>query len=144
MRHATGKFGHFNAALQIAQRIGNGLAVFHGNQGRQFLLVLGSELEEFHHHAGAELGVLGRPGGLRRLGIFNGGAKLGLGGKRHLRLHFAGIGVEHVGKAPGCPLNLLATDEMPDFLDHFPLSLILWVMPKHQISPYRPPNSIVE
>ena len=119
MGHATGKFGDFNAALQIAQRIGNGLAVFHGNEGGQFFLVLGGELQKFHHHAGAELGVLGGPGGLCRLGIFDGGAELGLGGKGHLGLHFAGIGVEYVGKASGCSLDLLATDEMPDFLDHF-------------------------
>ena len=125
MGHATGKFGNFNAALQIAQRIGNRLAVFHGNQGGQFFLVLGGEFEEFHHDAGAELGVLGGPGGLRRLGIFDGGAKLGLGGKSHPGLHFAGIGVEHVGKAPGRPVNPLAADEVPDFLDHFSLSLIL-------------------
>jgi hypothetical protein len=62
---------------------------------------------------------------LRRLGIFHGGAELGLGGKGYLGLHFARIGVENVGKPPRCSLNLLAADEMPDFLDHFRLSLIL-------------------
>ncbi len=126
MRHATGKFGDFNAALQIAQRIGNGLAVFHGNEGGQFFLVLGGELQKFHHYPATELRVLGGPGGLGRLGVFDGGAELGFGGQSHLGLHFARIGVEHIGKPPRCPLDLLATDEMPDFLDHFPLSLILF------------------
>jgi hypothetical protein len=51
-------------------------------------------------------------------GVFDGGAELSLGSKRHFGLHFAGIGVEHIGKAPGGAINPLAADEVPDFLDH--------------------------
>jgi hypothetical protein len=57
--------------------------------------VLLDELQEFHQHAGAALRVRRSPGGLRGRGIGDRCLHLG-GGERHVGLHVAGVGIEHV------------------------------------------------
>ena len=83
MRDAAGEFDNLDTALQVAQRIGNGLAVLHGDQRGQFLGMGAGEFEEAHHHAGPHLRVLRRPFGLRRLGVFDRGPQFGGRCQRH-------------------------------------------------------------
>ena len=71
MGNAAGELGNFEAALKIAERIGNGLAMFHRDQPRQLLAMGIGKLEELHHDPAAELRVLGGPGRLRSFRIFD-------------------------------------------------------------------------
>ena len=98
MRDAGAEFRHFEAALQVAQRIGDRLAMLHRDQRRQLFAMRIGKIEKFHHDARPHLRVLRCPGGLRRLGIEHGLIEFGLRGKRHFRLQLAGIRVEDVAE----------------------------------------------
>ena len=118
VRDSACEFNDFHAALQVSQRIRNGLAVLHRDERGDFLGMDSREFEEAHHHAGPHLRVLRRPLGLRRLGVFDSGAEFRGRRQRHAGLNLAGVGVVDVGKAPGSALHMFAADEMPDVLDH--------------------------
>ena len=72
MGNAARELGDFETSLQIAEGIGNGLAVLRRDQACQLLAMGIGKLEELHHHAAAELRILGRPRGLGCFGILNG------------------------------------------------------------------------
>ncbi len=74
------------------------------------------KIDELHHHAGAALRVGGGPGGLGGSGDFDSGGQLGCRRQRHLGLHFAGGGVEDVGKTARGAFDVLAADVMCELL----------------------------
>ena len=84
------------------------------SSARQAVEVLLHQFEELEHHAGAALRIGRGPGRLRRRGVRDRVLDLGVAGERHLRLHLAGIGIEHVAEAARSALDLLAADEMAD------------------------------
>src|SRR3546814_18388063 len=99
MGDAAGEFDDFQAALDVALRVGQHLAMFGGEQQGQFVHILFDQFLEAEHDAGAALGVgrgpfgLGGKGGVDRL------LKMGGGGEFQLGLDRAGGGVEDVGQA---------------------------------------------
>ena len=79
VRDADAELHDFEAALDVALGVGDGLAVLAGEHvGELVICRVGDEFEELHQHAGAALRVGGGPGRLRRLGVLDGGAQLGL------------------------------------------------------------------
>ncbi len=61
--NADREFHDFEAALNVALGVGNGLAVLAGEKfGKRLIFLLG-KLQEFHQHADAFLRVLRRPPG---------------------------------------------------------------------------------
>ena len=114
MRDAAGEFDHFEAALDVAFGVGEGLAVLGGEQPRQRVEFLLHQFEELEHDARAPLRIGRRPGRLRRFGDGNGVLDLGMLGEGDLGLHFAGVGIENVAEAPRCAIHLFAADEMAD------------------------------
>ena len=114
MRDAAGELDHLDAALHVAARVGNGLAVLGGQKLGEVLEVLLHQFEELEHHAGAPLRIGRGPGRLRGFGIGDGVLDLGMLGERDLGLHLAGIGIEDVAEPSGGPLDVLAADEMAD------------------------------
>jgi hypothetical protein len=114
VRDAAGEFDDFDAALDIALGVLDGLAVLAGEQDGELVLVGVEQLNEAGEHAGALLRVRRAPGGLRGFGLRDGVVDLGFAREAHLRLHFAGAGVVHVGEAAGRRLDPLAIDEVRD------------------------------
>src|SRR5215475_8641596 len=96
MWNAAGELDHFQPALDVALGVGEGLAVFRGEQPGEAVELLLNQLQEFEQHARAPLRVRPGPRRLRRLGIGDGLLDLRLLGVGHLGLHLAGVGVEHV------------------------------------------------
>ena len=91
---------HFDAALDVALGIGDGLAMLAGQDVSEFVDILGDEIEELHQHARAALRIGGSPGRLRRLGIGDSGGEFGHGGERDLAAHGAVHGLDHIGEPP--------------------------------------------
>ena len=114
LRNAEREFDHFDAAQNIAFGVGNGLAMFAGQQFGQRIIVARHQFQELHQHTNAALRIGVGPLRLRRLGVLDGGPKLGLGGQRHLGLNFAGHRLEYVGRPARRALDLFAADEMSD------------------------------
>ena len=114
MRNAAGEFDHFEAALDVALGVGNGLAVLARQQVGELVVIALGEFEEFHHHARAALRIGGGPLDLRGLGVLDRGANFGLGRQRHLGLDVAGHRLENVGRPARRALDLFAADEMSD------------------------------
>ena len=117
MRHAEREFDHLDAALNVALGVGDRLAVLARQGLGELVVVLGDEVDELHQHAGAALRVDRGPGRLRRLGVLDRGAHLGLGGERDMRAHRAVHRLEDVGGSARLAGDVLAADEMPVF-DH--------------------------
>ena len=118
MRYAGCKFAHFDAALNIAMAVGNGLAVFcRQHLGKLFLFGI-HQVDEFGHDARTPLRICCRPCRLGSPGIGNSRLQLGFTGQSNFCLNFAGVGVKYVSKPPGCARNQFAANEVPDFLDH--------------------------
>ena len=109
---ADGVFDDFEAALNVAFGIGDGLAVLARQELGQEIIFLVDEIEELHQHARAPLRIGGGPAGLGGLGIFDSGAHFGLRGQRHLGAHLAGHRFVDVREAAGGPFDPLAADEM--------------------------------
>ncbi len=114
MRDAAGEFDDFEAALDVALGVGNGLAVLARQQVGELVVIALRQFEELHHHARAALRIGVGPFDLGVPGVLDGGANLGLGGQRHLGLDVAGHRLENVGCPPGRALDLFAADEMSD------------------------------
>ena len=114
MRNAAGELDHFETALDVALGIGKGLAVLGREQPRQIVIFALDQLQELEHDAGAALRIGGGPGRERGFGIGDRVFDLGFIGERHLGLHLAGIGIEHVALPPRSALHLLAADEVAD------------------------------
>ncbi len=114
VRNAAGEFDHLEAALDVALGVGERLAVLGGEQPGEAVVLLLCQVEEFEQDAGAALRVGGRPADLRRLRDSDGVLGLGMLGQRHLGLHLAGIGIEHVAETTRCPFDLFPADEVTD------------------------------
>ena len=112
MRNAAGELHHLEPALDVAARVGQGLAVFGGQKLGEAVVFLLDQLEKLEHHAGAPLRIGRRPGRLRGLRIGDGVLDLGMLGERHFGLHLAGVGIEDVAESSGGPFYRLAADEM--------------------------------
>ena len=112
--NAAGELDHFEAALHVALGVGESLAVLGGEKPRQAIELLLRQFEKLHQHAGASLRIRRRPGRLRAFGHRDRVLDLGAVGECDPRLHLAGIRIEDVAEPPGCPLYLLAADEMAD------------------------------
>ena len=112
MRNAAGEFDHFEAALDIALGVGNGLAMLARQHICELVVVALRQFEEFHHDSGAALRVGVRPCFLCRLGVLDRGPDLGLGRQRHLGLDVARHRFEDVRGASRRALDLAAADEM--------------------------------
>ena len=88
--------------------------------------VAADELEELHQHARAALRVGGRPGRLRRLGVLDRGAHLGLGGQRAPAARTVAVHrLEDVAEAARRALHVLAADEMRSALPAWRWTLAL-------------------
>ena len=116
MRNAAGEFHHFHAALNVALGVGNGLAMLAGQNFRELVVVTLQQLQEFHQHARAALGIGGGPGGLRGLGVLDRRAHFGPGGQRHAGDLLAGHGLPALGKTARRSRDMLAADEMGKLL----------------------------
>ena len=114
MRNAAGELDDFEAALDVALGVGNGLAVLARQKVGELVVIALRQFEELHHHARAALRIGVGPLDLGVPGVLDGGANLGLGGQRHLGLDVAGHRLENVGRPPGRALDLFAADEMSD------------------------------
>ena len=99
VRDAAGEFDDFEAALDIALRVGDHLAVFGRQQlGEAFEVALDERLES-EQHARAALRVGRRPRRLRGGGVGDGGIEFGSRRKLDARLHAARVGIEDVAEA---------------------------------------------
>ncbi len=114
VRNAAGELDDFEAALDVALGVGNGLAVLARQEVCELVVIALRQFEKLHHHARAALRIGVGPLDLRIPGVLDGGADLGLGGQRHLGLDVAGHRLEHVGRPSGRALDLFAADEMSD------------------------------
>ena len=88
--------------------------MFAGQQIGQRVVVARHQFQELHQDANPALRIGRRPFRLRRLGVLDRGAQLGLGGQRHLGLDVAGHRLKHVREPARCALDLTATDKMSD------------------------------
>ncbi len=120
MRNAEREFDHLDAALDVALGVGDRLAVLAREDVGELVVVLGDEIDELHQDAGAALRIDRGPGRLRRLGVLDRRAHLGLGGERDMGAHRAVHRLENVGRSTRLAGDVLAADEMP-VLDHVPL-----------------------
>ena len=83
MRRADADLDHFEAALDVALGVGDGLAVLARQEVGQRIIVALHQVEELHQHAHAPLRIGRGPGRLRRLGVLDGLAQIGLAAQRH-------------------------------------------------------------
>ena len=120
MRHAEREFDHLDAALNVAPGVGDRLAVLARQNVGELVVVFADEVEELHHNAGAALRIDRRPGRLRRFGVLDGGANIGLVGERDMRAHRSVHRLEDLRGSPRLAGDGLAADEMP-VIDHVPL-----------------------
>ena len=117
MRNAERELDHFDAALDVAPGVADGLAVLAGENVGELVVMLGDQFDELHQHPGAALRVDRGPGGLRRLGVLDRGPNLGLGGERDMGAHRAVHRLKDVGRAARRAGDLLAADKVAIF-DH--------------------------
>ena len=87
-----------------------------GEQLGELVIVLRDQVEELHQHAGAALRVGRSPGRVRGFGGFNGEAHFSLRGQCNTAQNSAVHRLEIFGRAARCPGNMLAANEMSDFL----------------------------
>ena len=135
VRNSAGELYYLEPALDVAARVGQGLAVLGGQELGEAVVFLLHQLEKLEHHTGAPLRIGCRPGRLRGLRIGDGMLDLGMLGQRHFGLHLAGVGIEDVAEASGGPFYRLAADEVADlahvvFLQQFltgPGARTLWL-----------------
>ena len=115
MGRAQADFDDFEAALDVALGVDDGLAVFTGQQLGQRIIFGLDQFQELAHDADAALRVHRAPGGLRRLGVFDGLAHLCRGRQRDLALDGAVHRLEDVRRLAALAGDMLAADEMSDF-----------------------------
>ena len=114
MRRADADLDHFEPALDIALGVGDGLAVLARQEfGKRIIFAL-HEIEELHQHAHAPLRVGRGPGRLRRLGVLDRLAQIGLAAQRHLAADRAVHRLHDVLAASARCGDVLAANEMPD------------------------------
>ena len=118
MRRADADLDDFEAALDVALGVGDGLAVLARQEFGQRIILALHQFEKLHQHAHAPLRIGRGPGRLRGLGVLDRLAQFGLRGQRHRgRARVPSIGCMTSWRAPAGSGNALAADEMSD-LDH--------------------------
>ena len=116
MRDAAAEFDHLDAALDLADGIGVGLAVLQGDRPGDVVDVGVEQLLEAEHEAGAlERRHVG-PGGQRQLGSGDRGVELGRRRQRHDRRLLAGRRIEDRRRARAGGAAQLAADDVRDRL----------------------------
>jgi hypothetical protein len=120
VRHAERELDHFDAALDVAPRVGDRLAVLTRQDIGELVVVASDQLEELHEHARPALRVDGGPRRLRRGGVLDRGADFGLRCERDMRAHRSVHRLKDFAHAPRGAGDMFAADEMP-VLDHVPL-----------------------
>lgn len=114
VRRTEADFHHFEAALDVAPGIRNGLAVFTGEQLGQAVIFGFDQLNELAQNAHAALRIGRSPGWLCSLGVFNSRTHFFLGGQSNLALHRAIERLENVGRAATFARHMLAANKMSD------------------------------
>ncbi len=99
MRDAAAEFDDFKAALDIALRISEHLAVFGRQDARQIVDLGFDQLLELEHHPGAALRIGRGPGRLRLAGSGNRLVERRRVTQCYTRLHLARIGIKNVAAA---------------------------------------------
>jgi acyl-CoA reductase-like NAD-dependent aldehyde dehydrogenase len=114
MRDAAGELDHLQAALDVALRVGDDLAVLAREHLGHLVHIGFDEPLEVEHDAGAALRIDQRPGllGPERRG--HGQVYLARAGERHTGLHLADVGVEDVAVATAGAGDRSAVDEVGD------------------------------
>src|SRR5262249_47310710 len=115
---ADGKFANFKPALDVAKRVGNGLAVLAREQCGEGLLVAAQQLDKTQEHTGADLRILGGPRGLRNTCIKNRCRPSPFGCKADPRLHFARVRVVDIAEPAALSGDPLSGNEVSDLSDH--------------------------
>jgi hypothetical protein len=121
MRRAKAEFCHFQPADDVTLGVGDGLSVFARQRFGELVHVAVQQLDELHQNPGTLLRIGRGPVDLRFGRDCDGFGHFIVGGQRHLRLHFAGCRVHHVGKPARLALHMLAADVVGEFL-HGPAS----------------------
>jgi hypothetical protein len=114
LRDAAGELDHLQAALHLAQRIRQGLAVLGGEQAGDVGLVLLDQLAELEHHAGAALRCRHAPVARRAARCGHGAIDVGARGQCHLARDAALCRVEHLAAAAIAAAVGLAVDPVAD------------------------------
>src|SRR5579872_508732 len=96
MRDAKGEFNDLNAALNVAARVSDRLAMLTREAIGEFIVVLGDEIEELHQYAGAALRIGRRPAQLSLFGVFDGRPDFALRSQRHFGAHRSIHGLKDV------------------------------------------------
>ena len=99
LRDAAGELDDFEAALHLAQRIGQGLAVLGGKQLGDVSRVLVDQVAELEQDAGAALRRGGAPVGKGGAGGGHGAVDVGPAGQRDLACDAARGRIEHLADA---------------------------------------------
>jgi hypothetical protein len=112
MGDADAELRHFQAAGDVAHRIGDGLAMLARHQFGERLHVAVQKIDELHQHPGAALGIDGRPARLRRRRASDRRIQIGGRRQRHLRLDLPRRRIEHIATAPAIPRKRMAVNVM--------------------------------
>ena len=119
MGYTASEFDHFEAALHLAVRIGQHLAVFGRDDRRHLGAVAVQQFLQFEHHAGAAQGRGRRPGRPSGVGGGDGDIDFARVGQRHATGDLTGGRVEYVPEFTAGARDELAADEVSD-LAHGP------------------------
>jgi hypothetical protein len=112
VRGAGGEFDDLDAALDVTLRVEEGLAVFRGEQGGEFVQVLVDQIHEFEQDPPAALRVHGRPFELALFRVGDHVADLLGTGQRHPGLDLAGARIVDIAEAPRGAFNMLSVNVM--------------------------------
>ena len=110
MRNAAGKFNHFQPALHIALTVGNHLAMFGRQHGRQVVHIGFQQFLKLKHHPRAALRIGGGPIGLHFFRGLHGGVNIISPAEADTGLHLAGIWVENIAVALGRATRYFSAD----------------------------------
>ncbi len=120
MRNARCELAHFEATLDVALGVGNGLAVLARQRIGKLVHVAVQQVDEAREDAGAALRIGRRPRRLRTTRVLDGLVDLGDRRERHARRNLARHRPEYIAKPTAGAADLLAADEMGEFLRHVP------------------------
>ena len=112
VRGACGEFDHFDAALDVALGVREGLAVLGGQQGGEFVHVLVDQVHELEQDPAAALRIHRGPFHLPLFGAGNHVAHFLGAGQRQPGLDLAGAGIIDIAEPAGGTLNPLPVNVM--------------------------------
>jgi hypothetical protein len=118
VRDAGGELDHVDAALDLAERVGLGLAVFLAHHLGQLLAPGDHQFAHLEDDGGALRRGRRAPGLGGGLGVLHRLVDLRRRGVGQLRAHLARRRVEHVAEAAAVARDVLSADEMFQGLGH--------------------------